>query len=79
MGKRDVIVDRILSVLNSSNEPLETKEVEAELSKTRVKGITRTKVFYRLNILRGDGKIKGKFTGPGKGVWIWWRTNAFGK
>jgi len=28
-------------------------------------------------MLRAEGLIKGKFVGPGKGVWIWWKKNAF--
>jgi len=79
VNKNDLISDRILIILASVNAPLETKEIEAKLSEKIKEGITRTKVFYRLNILRGDGKLKGKFVGPGKGVWIWWRNNAFEK
>ena len=79
MNKKDLISDRILSILASANEPLETKEIEEKLSQHFKKGVTRTKVFYRLNILRGDGLLKGKFVGPGKGVWIWWRCDAFEK
>jgi hypothetical protein len=30
-------------------------------------------VFYRLMLLRGESLANGKFVGPGKGVWIWWR------
>jgi len=74
--KRDAIKDKIFTILNSANEPLETKEIAEKLKQKKIT-TTRTKIFYRLNILRGEGKIKGKFTGPGKGVWIWWRTNAF--
>lgn len=70
----DKITEAILKVINSSNAPLETKEITALINN---KNITRTKLFYRLNMLRGDGLIKGKFVGPGKGVWIWWRTNYF--
>jgi len=28
-------------------------------------------------MLRAEGLIKDKFVGPGKGVWIWWRKDAF--
>ncbi len=77
MNKKDVISDAILKILSTVKEPLETKEIEELLKKKIKKGITRTKVFYRLNILRGDAKLKGKFAGPGKGVWIWWRCDAF--
>ncbi len=67
------ISSKILDILKNSDEPFDTKEIE-ELIKNKVKteSITRTKIFYRLNILRGEGKIKGKFVGSGKGVWIWW-------
>ncbi len=67
----DSIAKAILKVINESKEPLETKEIEEVLKK--VKGITRTKLFYRLMLLRGEGLILGKFVGPGKGVWIWWK------
>ncbi len=76
----DKIREEILKLLNESSEPLETKEIEEKLKdKIKKESITRTKIFYRLNLLRGDGKIKGKFTGPGKGVWIWWRFDTFEK
>ncbi|HIH24775.1 TPA: hypothetical protein HA251_07115 [Candidatus Woesearchaeota archaeon] len=71
----DELSKAILHTLSAADEPLETKEIEANLKKSG--NHTRTKVFYRLNMLRGDGKIKGKFSGPGKGVWIWWRIDAF--
>ena len=72
----DEISKALLKVINNSEEPLETKEVEKLVSKT-LKGVTRTKLFYRLTMLRAEGLIKGKFVGPGKGVWIWWKKNAF--
>jgi hypothetical protein len=65
-----------LGIINKASEPLETKEVE-ELARNVLKDVTRAKLFYRLTMLRADGKIKGKFVGPGKGVWIWWRKDAF--
>jgi len=67
----DRITKAITAVLDSSAEPLETKEVHSLVQK-KIGSITRTMLFYRLNVLRGDGKVKGKFVGPGKGVWIWW-------
>jgi len=45
------------------NEPLENKEVE-ELVKKSLKDITRTKLFYRLTMLRAKGFIK--FVGQGE-------------
>lgn len=78
--KEDILLKEIFNLLSSTHEPLETKEIEAKIIEMKLKEhSTRTKVFYRLNILRGDGKIKGKFVGPGKGVWIWWMESTFGK
>lgn len=57
----------LVDVLSQAGEPLETKEVVEKL-----RGVTRTKVLYRLMILRGDGVVRGKAVGSGKGVWIWW-------
>jgi repressor of nif and glnA expression len=74
----DKLTQVTLDLLNKSDEPLETKEIEKMVSK-QIKDVTRTKLFYRLNNLRGEGLIKGKFVGPGKGVWIWWRKDAFEK
>jgi hypothetical protein len=59
---------KILQIIESAGEPLETKEVEGKL-----KEFSRAMILYRLNNLRGDGLIKGKRVGPGKGVWIWWK------
>lgn len=71
-GNHDIISKEVLKLIEESSEPLETKEIE-QLLKKKVRDITRTKLFYRLMILRGEGVILGKFVGPGKGVWIWWR------
>jgi hypothetical protein len=68
----DVISKRILDILRNADEPLETKEIELIL-----KNVTRVKTLYRLNNLRGDGLIKGKPVGSGKGCWIWWKTGGF--
>jgi len=64
---RDKTSEKMLKILNKSDSPLETKEIEIIL-----KDCTRTKILYRLNNLRGDGLIKGKSIGSGKGTWIWW-------
>jgi len=72
----DEISKAALKVINNAEEPLETKEVEERVNKL-IKDLTRTKLFYRLNNLRAEGLIKGKYVGPGKGVWIWWKKNAF--
>lgn len=68
----DKISDQILRIIELANEPLETKEIVDKLSK-----VSRAMVIYRLNNLRGEGKIKGKSIGAGKGNWIWWSSKAF--
>ena len=72
----DEISTQALKAVNEAEQPLETKEIGEIISK-KVKDVTRTKLFYRLNNLRGEGLIKGRFIGPGKGVWIWWKISAF--
>jgi repressor of nif and glnA expression len=71
----DEISKAAFKVITNADEPLETKEVEERVNRI-VKDATRTKLFYRLNNLRAEGLIKGKFVGPGKGVWIWWKKEA---
>ena len=74
----DNISKVVLKLIEDSEEPLETKEIQKKLE-VAIKNVTRTKLFYRLTNLRGDGLIKGKFVGPGKGVWIWWAEKYFSK
>ena len=73
LKRTDRISNRILSILRKAEEPLETREIELLL-----KNVTRVKVLYRLNMLRGDGEIRGKPVGSGKGAWIWWHAKKFG-
>ena len=74
--KHDRVITKILEILNETDSPLETKEVEVLVQHASPKS-TRAIVFKRLTELRRDGAIKGKHVGSGKGVWIWWRDNAF--
>lgn len=74
MRSKDKIAETILIVINNSDEPLETKEIEMKIPDE-----TRIKILYRLRDLLGKGLIKGKMVGAGKGTWIWWKTNAFTK
>ncbi|MEK6950456.1 MAG: hypothetical protein AABX13_01910 [Nanoarchaeota archaeon] len=64
---QDKVTEKILSLITAAAEPLETKEIEKQLQ-----SVTRVKVLYRLNLLRGEGLVKGKAVGSGKGTWIWW-------
>jgi repressor of nif and glnA expression len=66
--KKDKDSESILKIIKESKDPLETKEIGE-----KIKNITRTMIFYRLNNLRGEGQIKGKQVGSGKGTWIWWK------
>ncbi|MFC1697305.1 hypothetical protein ACFL1H_03160 [Nanoarchaeota archaeon] len=63
----DKISRNILKILDEKGEPLETKEIELSM-----KSVTRTKILYRLSYMRGEGLIRGKVVGSGKGTWIWW-------
>jgi len=64
----DELSKKIVSIIKSSDEPIETKEIEQ-----KIKGVSRDKILYRLFNLRGEGVIKGKQVGSGKGTWIWWK------
>lgn len=74
MRSKDKIAETVLLIINNSDEPLETKDVEMKIPEE-----TRTKILYRLRDLQGAGLIKGKMVGAGKGTWIWWKNNAFAK
>lgn len=67
--KEDHIAKKIVEVLAKAGEPLETREIEIILKNSK---ISRIMILYRLNDLRGQGRIKGKSVGSGKGTWIWW-------
>ena len=69
--KKDLLYSRILSLVTSSNEPFETKEIEEALPK-----FTRIMILYRLNMLRGESRINGKQIGSGKGAWVWWKKSG---
>ena len=68
----DKIIQKILEIIKKADSPLETKEIELIL-----KNVSRVKVLYRLNNLRGDGLVMGKPVGSGKGTWIWWKKGVF--
>lgn len=70
----DKIAQKVLDAIFISQTPLETKQIE-EIVRNAIPA-TRTIIFKRLTDLRGDGKIRGKHVGSGKGAWIWWRENA---
>jgi uncharacterized small protein (DUF1192 family) len=76
MYKEDIITKKTLRIIEEAGDVLETKEIEEKIVLS-IKDITRTKLFARLNNLRGEGLIRGKFVGPGKGVWIWWKKDVF--
>jgi len=78
LDSKDALIRLALKIIEESNEVLETREIQEKIE-VSIKDVTRTKLFSRLNNLRGEGLIKGKFVGPGKGVWIWWSKDAFSK
>lgn len=73
---KDKYAAKVLETLEAADSPLETTEV-VELVQRAIPKCTRTIVFKRLTDLRGDQALRGKYVGSGKGVWIWWRENAF--
>ena len=76
MHKRDPIKQLVLRIIDSSESPLETKEI-VDLAKKQDSTLTRTIVLKRLSDLRGDLALKGKYVGSGKGVWVWWSNKLF--
>lgn len=78
MQYKDKISKTAFKIIEKADDVLETKEIQEKVAAS-IKDITRTKLFARLNNLRGEGLIIGKFVGPGKGVWIWWKKDAFSK
>lgn len=75
----DKISELIIEKVNKSDQPVETKEILDCVSK-KSKNITHSIILYRLMNLRGDGEINGRRISAGaKGVWIWWRKDAFKK
>jgi len=73
MQIEDGLQDAISRVVTKSSEPLETKEIRDKVADMLGEEVTRSKLLYRLNDLRGRGEILGKNIGSGKGVWIWWK------
>ena len=65
---RDKLARRILEVIETADEPLETSEIIKTIGDS-----TRIKVLYRLHNLRGESLLRGKQVGSGKGAWIWWK------
>ncbi|MCL4437086.1 MAG: hypothetical protein M1503_06660 [Thaumarchaeota archaeon] len=75
MKAKDKVESVISEVVTSANEPLETKEIHEKVQQALGENVGRSKLLYRLNDLRGQGEIAGKYVGSGKGVWIWWKKN----
>jgi predicted transcriptional regulator len=63
--------NKILRIINRSQHPLGTKEIGNRL------GVSWDTVDIKLKILHGSGQIEGRKILGGKGVWIWWRKDAF--
>ena len=72
MKSKDKLGETLIIVVSEASEPLETKEIEE-----KVPAETRARIFNRLKNLRGEGLIKGKMVGAGRGTWIWWEKDAF--
>ncbi|MBM3292349.1 hypothetical protein FJY84_06685 [Candidatus Bathyarchaeota archaeon] len=59
----------IINILKNANQPITTREVQAETEKKMVRCPDSTVVF--LNKLRIKGLIKGEMSKEKK-AWIWW-------
>lgn len=73
MDSKDKVEKAIAKIVSNSVEPLETKEIQEKVTGMLGEDVTRSKLLYRLNDLRGQGEILGKSVGSGKGVWVWWK------
>jgi hypothetical protein len=76
--EEDKVRKVITGILKKAEEPLETIEIQKIATQEIGNDVTRTILLYRLNNLRGEGQIKGKQIGSGKGTWIWWRGDLMG-
>ncbi|MCK4784958.1 MAG: hypothetical protein KAV87_14495 [Desulfobacteraceae bacterium] len=71
---QDEISKKCLKVLNSSDMPLHTMEIARKLDCG-----TQYKVQNRLMRLMNSEEISGRLLDVAKGIWVWWRKDAFGK
>lgn len=66
--------EKILDLINSTDHPLHTQEIAR-----RFPNISDFRVKNALIRLMSDGQINGRLLDVAKGIWIWWRKDAFKK
>lgn len=69
--ENDKLAAMIEDLVVKSEAPLETLEIDKAIQ-ARDPKVTKARIFYRLQLLRGAQRIKGKSIGSGMGTWIWW-------
>ena len=69
----NTISKKCLNIINSSDQPFHTEEIARQIH-----AATGHRVRYALQGLMSNGEVRGKFLDVGKGIWIWWRKDAFG-
>ena len=65
---------KILKAVNASDQPLHTAEITRQFQ-----GLSHYRVQITLIRLMNSGEISGRLLDVAKGIWIWWRKDAFGK
>lgn len=65
---------KILKAVNASDQPLHTAEIARQFQ-----GLSHYRVQITLIRLMNSGEISGRLLDVAKGIWIWWRKDAFGK
>ena len=65
---------KILKAVNASDQPLHTAEIARQFQ-----GLSHYRVQITLIRLMNSGETSGRLLDVAKGIWIWWRKDAFGK
>ena len=73
-SEQERISRKCLKIVSSADRPLHTEEIAREIP-----WVTNHKTKMALIRLMSGGHVKGHTMDVGRGVWIWWRKDAFGK
>ena len=65
---------KILKAVNASDQPLHTAGIARQFQ-----GLSHYRVQITLIRLMNSGETSGRLLDVAKGIWIWWRKDAFGK
>lgn len=70
----DRIYEKCLEIVEGSDQPQHTQEIVR-----KIPGANNYVVKIRLVRLMSEARISGRVLDISKGVWIWWRKNAFAR